>query len=248
MNEYVPRVGVSDMKTMRIAIADDDEAARLLLMDMIGQWGHVCSPFKNGRDLITALQRDTFDLLIIDWTMPEPDGMEVVRWARQNLKPCPPMIMLTNRADKDDVVAGLDLGADDYIVKPEQSHVILARINAVLRRSVRTTEGESQFERFGIYMFDKLREVVMFRGEEIKLTAKEFALARLLFTNAHRALSRAYIMERLWNSAADLHTRTLDMHISRVRSKLQLRPENGYRLLPIFSYGYRLETFEESEE
>jgi DNA-binding response OmpR family regulator len=247
MNEYVPRVGVSDMKAMRIAIADDDEAARLLLMDMIGQWGHVCSPFKNGRDLITALQRDTFDLLIIDWTMPEPDGLEVIRWARANLKPCPPMIMLTNRADKDDVVAGLDLGADDYIVKPEQSHVILARINAVLRRSVRTTEGESQFERFGIYMFDKLREVVMFHGEEIKLTAKEFALARLLFTNAHRALSRAYIMERLWNSAADLHTRTLDMHISRVRSKLQLRPENGYRLLPIFSYGYRLETFEENE-
>lgn len=236
-------IGAVDAQAMRIAVADDEEEARLFLIDVLAGAGHLCSPFRNGRDLIAALQRDTFDLLVIDWTMPERDGMEVIRWARENLEACPPIVMLTNRAAKDDIVACLDLGADDYIVKPELPHVIVARINAVARRTGVRAASEEQFERFGGYTFDRLREAVQFAGEDVHLTSKEFALARLLFRNLHRALSRAYIMETLWNSAADLHTRTLDMHISRVRTKLNLRPENGYRLLPIFSYGYRLETF-----
>lgn len=237
------QIAMPGTKAMRIAIADDDEAARLFLIELLTQNGHLCAPFRNGRDLVTALQRDTFDMIIIDWSMPEPDGLSVMRWARDNLPSCPPMIMLTNRAAKEDVVASLNTGADDYIVKPELPHVILARINAVLRRTAPRSQTEEQFERFGGYTFDRLREVVTFDGEEANLTSKEFALARLLFRNMHRALSRSYLLETLWNSAADVHTRTLDMHISRVRSKLRLRPEHGYRLLPIFSYGYRLETF-----
>lgn len=228
---------------MRIAIADDDETARTFLFDLLSGSGHICSPFRTGRDLVAALQRDTFDLVVLDWTMPQPDGLDIVQWARANLESCPPMIMLTNRTATDDIVACLNMGADDYIVKPELPHVILARINAVVRRSTARAALEERFEKFDGYSFDRLSESVSFLEEEVKLTSKEFALARLLFRNLHRALSRAYIMETLWNSAADLHTRTLDMHISRVRSKLQLRPYNGYRLLPIFSYGYRLETF-----
>lgn len=238
-----PHIGTSGSRAMRIAIADDDETARQFMLELLTKAGHACSPFKNGRDLIAALQRDTFDLLVIDWTMPEPDGMGVIRWARTNLEACPPIIMLTNRTGKDDIVACLDTGADDYIVKPELPDVILARINAVVRRSTAQAPKEERFERFGMYTFDRLREVVAFEDHEAKLTSKEFALGLLLFRNIHRALSRPYIMEMLWNSAADLDTRTLDMHISRLRSKLQLRPEKGYRLLPIFSYGYRLETF-----
>jgi len=237
------QIGAPDTKAMRIAVADDDEAARLFVIELLTRAGHFCAPFRNGRDLITALQRDTFDLLVIDWTMPERDGLDVMRWARDNLAGCPPIIMLTNRAAKDDIVTSLNMGADDYIVKPELPHVVLARINAVLRRTSPRAQSEAQFEQFGDYTFDKLREVVAFDGGEAKLTSKEFALARLLFRNMHRALSRSYLLETLWNSTADVHTRTLDMHISRVRSKLRLRPENGYRLLPIFSYGYRLETF-----
>jgi DNA-binding response OmpR family regulator len=117
----------------------------------------------------------------------------------------------------------------------------------VLRRS-NSPASEARFEDYGAYRFDKLREAVLFNEEEVKLTAKEFALARLFFQNQHRALSRAYILEMLWNSVADLPTRTLDMHISRIRSKLHLRPESGYRLLPIFGYGYRLESFDAKED
>ena len=238
------QIGTPDTKAIRIAVADDDESARLLLTDLLTENGHSCASFRNGRDLMTALHRDTFDLIVIDWNMPGPDGLAVLQWARDNLSACPPVIMLTNRAAKDDIVACLNTGADDYIVKPELPHVILARINAVLRRTSPRAQAEVQFEQFGDYTFDKLREVVAFNGDEANLTAKEFALARLLFRNMHRALSRSYLLETLWNSAADVNTRTLDMHISRVRSKLNLRPDNGYRLLPIFSYGYRLETFE----
>lgn len=229
---------------MRVAVADDEEATRLLLTDLLSRHGYICAAFRNGRDLLAALQRDTFDLIIVDWSMPEPNGLEIIRWARANLDSSPPIIMLTNHAGKDDVVTCLNAGADDYIVKPELPHVIMARANAVLRRSAHTKPQEGRFERFGAYAFDRLQETVTFGDDDVRLTSREFALARLLFQNLHRALSRAYIMETLWNSAADLHTRTLDMHISRVRAKLRLRPENGYRLLPVFSYGYRLETFE----
>jgi DNA-binding response OmpR family regulator len=152
--------------------------------------------------------------------------------------------MLTSRLDKDDIIAGLNAGADDYIVKPETPQVILARVEAVLRRTT-PPETESRMECFGPYHFDKMHQTVEFGEEIVTLTSREFALALLLFRNTHRAFSRAYILEKLWNCAADISTRTLDMHISRIRSKLQLSPENGYRLQTVFGYGYRLETFEE---
>jgi DNA-binding response OmpR family regulator len=95
---------------------------------------------------------------------------------------------------------------------------------------------------FGAYLFDAQRNVVKFGGEDIALTAKEFALAMLFFANQNRPLSRAYIMEAVWKSVAELSTRTLDMHVSRIRTKLSLRLENGFSLRTVFGYGYRLET------
>lgn len=232
---------------MRIAVVDDDDTTVLFMDRLLADAGHHCSGFRNGRDLLTALQRDTFDLLVIDWAMPGISGLDVLKWARDNLPLCPPMIMLTNRSDKDDVAQCLNAGADDYIVKPEAGNVILARIEAVYRRTA-TQAQTARVETYGPYAFDRLTESATLADEPIALTSKEFALALLFFQNQHRALSRAYILETLWKSVADLPTRTLDMHISRIRSKLQLRPENGYRLQTIFGYGYRLETFEAEEE
>lgn len=231
---------------MRIAVADDDDTTLGFLEQLLSDNAHRCVVFRSGRELITALQRDTFDLLIIDWNMPGICGLDVVRWARENLSQCPPIIMLTNRAEKDDIAAGLNAGADDYIVKPEAPNVILARVDALLRRTAPPTT-QARFQTFGPYSFDRLNENVHFDGAEIPLTSREFALALTFFQNRHRALSRAYILETLWNSAADLSTRTLDMHISRIRAKLRLHAENGFRLQTIFGYGYRLEAFETKE-
>lgn len=227
---------------MRIAIVDDDQTTREMLVNLLGAAGHRCTSFGEGQSLITQLQRDTFDLVLVDWVMPGITGFELVEWVRANLTPPPPVVMLTNRQAKDDVAAALNAGADDYIVKPEEGHVILARVEAILRRVTGSADLQ-RVEAFGVYSFDRMTNTVSFHGKDVKLTAKEFALALMFFRNQHRALSRAYILETLWRSSADLQTRTLDMHISRVRSKLSLNPENGFRLQTIFGYGYRLEGF-----
>lgn len=229
---------------MRIAVADDEEGIRTFLSSILVEAGHQCAVFRDGRELMTALQRDTFDLIIADWIMPGMSGIEVLQRARQTLSPCPPFIMLTSRADKTDVADALNAGADDYIIKPEAQNVILARVDAVMRRGALPPEPPARTESFGPYCFDRMTESATLHDEAIALTAREFALAMLFFHNPNRALSRAYILETLWNSVPDLPTRTLDMHISRIRAKLHLGPENGYRLQTIFGHGYRLEIFD----
>ena len=130
-------------------------------------------------------------------------------------------------------------------MKPEEATVILARVASVTRRTGVGVESD-RFETRGRYQFDKLSCSVKFEGQEAVLTAKEFALVQLLFDNLQRPLSRSYIMQRVWNNVADLSTRTLDMHISRLRTKLDLRPENGYSLQTVFGYGYRLDSYDDT--
>jgi DNA-binding response OmpR family regulator len=229
---------------MRIAIVDDDATMRTYIGALLSGEGHLCTTFDNGRSVVTALSRDTFDLLCVDWNMPGLSGVEVVAWARENVASCPPILMLTSRTDERDIVEGLESGADDYLVKPASAPVILARVAALLRRAAprRTTE---RYETHGIYTFDRVSESVHYDGVDVALTSKEFALTAAFFENQHRALSRAYILETIWKSVGDLPTRTLDVHVSRIRTKLKLNPENGYRLQTIFGFGYRLESADE---
>ena len=230
---------------MRVAIVDDDEAVRSHFQALLQTRGYACSSFATGQEMITALQRDTFDLLVIDWNMPGLSGLDVLAWVGDNVLVRPSIIMMTNRADKADIVRGLDAGADDYIVKPEEDKIILARVDARLR-DWKAADADLRKITFGSYVFDKLENSVSVAGERVELTAKEFALARAFFENKHRPLSRAYILETIWNSVGDLQTRTLDVHVSRLRNKLKLKPENGFRLHTIFGFGYRLESFDDA--
>ena len=150
---------------------------------------------------------------------------------------------MTNSTAKKAISDALNAGADDYITKPEDRTVIAARINALLRRNA----GAGAFDTkvvYGKYEFNRIDQTVTVEGDTVSLTAKEFELADLFFRNRDRTLSRNYIMETIWRTTAALATRTLDMHISRVRAKLDLRPENGFRIFTVFGYGYRLETIE----
>lgn len=224
---------------LRIGVVDDDETSIAFIAQVLAASGHSCVPFTRSSDVLPALRDDTFDLLILDWNMPDLSGIEIVSWARANITPCPPIIMLTSRSDKEDIAAALNAGADDFIIKPESAIVITARVDALLRRSqVQPLPGEQQF---GPYRFDLRGERVSLNDIDVMLTSKEFALALLFFSSLHKPLSRRYIMARIWKSMADLSTRTLDMHVSRIRSKLQLSAANGYRLETVFGYGYRLE-------
>lgn len=228
---------------MRIALYDDEPAFSELVESVLKAAGHGCQSFATGRALLVALRRETFDLLLLDWQVPGLSGIEVIAWVMDNIRQPPPMLLVTSRNDSADIVAGLRAGADDYIVKPIDPPVLVARVAALLRRAAPRTEARE--EHFGLYRFDTAAEALTIDGAPVELTAKEFGLALMLFRNLHRALSRAYILEAVWGRNPDLPTRTLDAHISRIRSKLALRPGNGFRLVPIYSYGYRLERLAE---
>jgi DNA-binding response OmpR family regulator len=226
---------------MRIGVVDDDEATIAFITQVLSGKGHVCKTYKRSADIIPALRDDTFDLLILDWNMPGLSGIDIIAWARDKISPCPPIIMLTSRSDKEDIASALNAGADDFIVKPESAIVIAARVEALLRR-VQRSQSNDRYLTCGPYVFDQQLEQVTLKGQDIMLTNKEFAIALLFFGNVHKPLSRRYIMEMVWKSMVDISTRTLDMHVSRIRSKLHLCVDNGYRLETVFGFGYRLET------
>src|SRR5690606_39269134 len=137
-------------------------------------------------------------------------------------------------------------GADDYVIKPFEPSVLSARINAVLRRSYGEEPRALGREELHGVIFDHTDCTVSLHGEDFTLTAKEFALAVVLFRNVHRAMSRPHLLEAVWGRNPDLATRTLDVHISRLRTRLGLRPERGFRLAPVYNYGYRLEAVDPS--
>ena len=225
---------------MRCAVLDDDKAQTELVAKLLADAGHQCEVFHQGRTLINRLRQDTFDLLVIDWNMPGMTGIEVLETVRQGQHATLPILMITSRADDEDVVTGLAAGADDYILKPLTPAIFLARVDAALRRA-QLNRPQKTTATFGIYSFDVPTETVSVNGEPVKLTAKEMALAMMLFENMSRPLSRSYLLESIWGQSPEAETRTLDAHVSRIRSKLNLRAENGYRVLPVYSYGYRLE-------
>ena len=230
---------------MRIAVIDDEVVVRNHIKELLQSRGYACSAFMSGQEIITALQRDTFDLIIMDWNMPGLTGLDVLAWVGENMPIRPSVIMMTSRANKEDIVRGLDAGADDYIIKPEEDRIIVARVEARLR-DWKAADADLRIATFGCYVFDKLDNSVLVDGERVALTGKEFALARVFFENKHRPLSRAFILETVWKTVGDLPTRTLDVHVSRLRQKLKLTPENGYRLHTVFGFGYRLESFDEA--
>jgi DNA-binding response OmpR family regulator len=172
--------------------------------------------------------------------VPDVSGAEVLRWARERLPSNLPVLFMTSRSGEDDIVAGLSAGADDYMIKPIRRGELVARVQALLRRAYPTQNAVEQIK-FGQYVFEVRTGRLTMKGNPVELTQKEFDLALLFFRNIGRPLSRAYILEAVWARDVEVVSRTMDTHVSRVRSKLQLRPEQGYRLAPVYSYGYRLE-------
>ena len=168
------------------------------------------------------------------------EGADVLRWVREKLPAVLPVLFMTSRSGEDDIVAGLAAGADDYMIKPIRRGELVARVQALLRRAYPSQTAIEQIQ-FSQYIFEPRTGRLTVDGEPAELTQKEFDLALLLFRNLGRPLSRAYILEAVWLRDIEIPSRTMDTHISRVRTKLKLRPENGFRLAPVYSYGYRLE-------
>jgi DNA-binding response OmpR family regulator len=225
---------------MKVALLDDDESHNALVAGLLGPAGYDCASFTHPERLLAELRRQTFDLLIIDWNMPDLSGIETLRRIDEMLPTSPPVLLLTSRSIEADLVEGLNAGADDYIVKPLQPQVLLARVNALARRVYRPPVTP-QVEQHGPYRMDPGAQTASWGDHVEPMTPKEFQLAMILFNNLARPLSREYLLRRVWGQRPDLETRTLDAHVSRLRSKLQLRPANGFRLTTVYGFGYRLE-------
>jgi DNA-binding response OmpR family regulator len=208
---------------MRIAIVDGDTAFVEFLESIASADGHSCVSFTDAESFATEVQRDAFDLVVLDWHLPA--GGEVVSWIGGNLDVLPVVVMLTGQYDKARIARAL---IDDAIARPVDT----------------APDMDGVFEG---YRFDRQDSSVTFDGGAQKLTAKEFALALLFFQNTNRPLSRAYLLDAVWNSVEGLPTRTLDVHVSHIRAKLKLAAGRGYRLQTIVGYGYRLELCEEDE-
>lgn len=231
---------------MRIAFADDDADLLDDLSGALAAASHEVVRFRDGTQLKTSLQRETYDVVLLDWNMPGETGIAIVEWATQKLDSPPPFIIITSRTDKGDVVAGLRAGASDYVVKPEIPEVVLARIEAAGRRNQPKTQD--RIADFGPYRFDRVLQKVWLAGEEVALTNKELLLALLFFDNMNRPLSRGYAFGQVWGGSPNVESRTLDLHVSRIRSKLQLRPQNGFAIQTVFGFGYRLDEIADPAE
>jgi DNA-binding response OmpR family regulator len=234
---------------MRIAILDDDVDQLELTKSTLEDIGHKCLTYTAGGTLLRALRLETFDLLVLDWHLPDISGPEVVRWARENLDDPVPILFVTNRREECDVVEGLSCGADDFMIKPMRPGELAARVQALLRRAyAEPTNGEQSW---GPYTFQSAGRRVEFRGTPVTMTQREFDIALFMFRNLGRLLSRRYMLENLWANSnpagTELMSRSLDTHISRVRNLLNLRPENGFRLSAVYGQGYRLEAVGSSD-
>ncbi len=226
---------------MRVIIADAEPDVVSFLSSIVEGLGHDVTTCPDGNTLSHALASDVFDLLILDWNLPHKNGLATLQAMNSALPDRPAVIVMVNRSMKKDVSDALNAGADDYITKPEDRAVVAARINAMLTRKNGSGTFDAQAN-YGKYLFNRIEQTVTVDNKTTVLTAKEFELADMFFRQADLTLSRRYIMEKIWRTTADLATRTLDMHISRVRAKLDLKPDNGFRLFTVFGYGYRLET------
>ena len=230
---------------MRIALLEDDTHQAQVMQVWLEAAGHECWTFATGKAFKQALNRQHFDLLILDWMLPDTTGIEVLQHARALSDWRIPVIFATRRDKEEDVVLALDTGADDYMTKPVKPLEMLARITALGRRAFPHAEENDQLV-IGGYSLNTRSRTVERNGERIDLTHKEFDLSLYLFRNLGRLVSRAQILESVWGTTADLNTRTVDTHISRVRNKLGLAPERGWKLSAVYQHGYRLERLDQS--
>jgi DNA-binding response OmpR family regulator len=223
---------------MRILIAEDDPDIAALIAHYVQKAGWEPHVVATGNEALLRARTESFDLVVLDVMLPGLSGLDVCRALRGDRATAgTPIIMVTARADEGDRIAGLETGADDYVPKPFSPNELVARIRALTRRIQRSDPGDGPIT-LGPLVVDRSRHVVRDAGREVKLTAKEYLLLLYLLTHRGRVLTRDLLLGDVWGYQYTGGTRTVDVHVRRLREKLPILVR---ALVTVKQFGYRLE-------
>jgi two-component system response regulator RegX3 len=222
-----------------ILIVEDEPSLSEPLAYLLEREGYETTIAADGLTAVSEFERNGADLVLLDLMLPGLSGTEVCREIRA--RSTVPIIMLTAKDSEIDIVVGLELGADDYVTKPYSTRELLARIRAVMRRRIESDEDAEATLEAGTVRMDIERHTVSVGGKEIAMPLKEFELLELLLRNSGRVLTRGQLIDRVWGADYFGDTKTLDVHIKRIRSRIEMTPSEPTMLVTVRGLGYRFE-------
>jgi DNA-binding response OmpR family regulator len=220
----------------RLLIIDDDARLAAMVSDYLTAAGFLVDRRSSGREGLAALERGAFDAIVLDVMLPDIDGFEVCRAIRTRLQT--PILMLTGRGEEMDRIVGLEIGADDYLPKPFSPRELQARLRAILRRGRAAAPAPDAPARFGRLEIDRGSRMVRVDGEEKILTSYQFDLLAALADNAGRVLNRERLLDLVKGEALEVFDRSIDVHISRIRSAIEDDPKHPRRIITVRGAGY----------
>ena len=229
------------METKTILVVEDESSIAEVVSLYLKRAGYNVQIASDGRKAMNAFERQSPDFVILDLMLPEVDGLALTRWLRDRSDV--PIIMLTARREEIDRITGLDLGADDYVVKPFSPQELVSRVRAVMRRLGRE-QGEDTGEKslsFEGLTIDPLSRVVNVKEKPVDLTAKEFDMLYLLARHPKQVFTREQLLDRIWGGAAYIDPGTVTVHVRRLREKIEDDPAKPMRLLTVWGVGYKFE-------
>jgi two-component system response regulator RegX3 len=222
-----------------VLIVEDEESFADPLAFLLRKEGFTAAVATNGTDALDEFDRNGADIVLLDLMLPGMSGTDVCKQLRQ--RSAVPVIMVTARDSEIDKVVGLELGADDYVTKPYSARELIARVRAVLRRRGEAEELQPQVLAAGPVRLDVERHVVTVEGEDVSLPLKEFDLLEYLLRNVGRVLTRGQLIDRVWGADYVGDTKTLDVHVKRLRSKVEPDPADPRYLITVRGLGYKFE-------
>lgn len=230
-NTFVP--------TMKIALFDFDLIEAKSICEVLNNVGYECDPVTSSIGLLQTLRHHRFEGVVIRVQRPEEER-DLVKAVRKQVSTAIPILFITGLANEEDIIATLDAGANDYMFRPTRRRELITRVSILLRRAYPSQADDEKLQ-IGPYIFEPRQGRITAMGKPVDVTRKEFDLALLFLRNTGRPLSRTLIVETVWSGNPLGMSRTMDTHVSRVRNKLGLTPGRGYRLSPVYGYGYRLD-------
>jgi DNA-binding response OmpR family regulator len=224
-------------QTIVVGVLEDEPVQAELMRVVLESAGMAVEAFGTVAEFRRKAGEKSIDILLLDWNLPGESGLDLVQQLRESQGAYIPVIFITANQDEDDIVTALQAGADDYITKPARPNEVLARVRAQLRRNQIDTSSNNDTTPF---VFDNENKRLSMHGGAVDLTEREYDLLHFLFVRAGRVVSREALLTQVWRVGPQVATRSLDTYVSRLRKRLGLSGENGWKLEGIYQHGYRL--------